>query len=149
MKGQWIGFVAGFLLAAGISTVLIALKVIDVVTLGLSLPLTIAASVGIVAFGGVVAGMLVSGVQLLMNLKAGHMSKPSNLGSEHDYESAVQPEQHTQKDDFLNRRFMHQTRVVHDILSPSRVIDEGQIKLEQEMPDENYEIGTTVIMNVK
>ena len=149
MKNPWIGFVAGFLLAACICTVLVALKVIDVMSLGLSLPLTITASVGIVTLSGVALGLLVSGIQLLMNLNTGHMPKPSNQGTGHAYESAAQAQQHTQQDDVLKESFKRQSRVVHDILSSGRVIDKSQVQFKQETPSENDEIGMTVNMNVK
>lgn len=54
----WKGFLGGFLIAASATTSLIALRVIDVFTFGLSLPLTIAASAGIVTATGIGLGLI-------------------------------------------------------------------------------------------
>nr|HAT8712692.1 hypothetical protein [Legionella jordanis] len=54
----WKGFLGGFLIAAAAVIALMALRVIDVFSFGLSLPLTLAASAGIVITAGVALGVL-------------------------------------------------------------------------------------------
>lgn len=115
----WMGFLAGFIVAVELMTILLALRIIDIATLGLSFPLTIAATVGIVSFSGMVVGFVASAIQYLVSLILINEPQQSQSNAANNMGSTTEKQRHIRAtDEGLTEKFEYQTQIISSILKP-------------------------------
>jgi hypothetical protein len=111
---QWVSFVAGLLVSSAVMLLLMALRIIDLTTLGLSLPVTILASIAMVAMASIVSGILTS---FLSELVSNRQSSTPVISTKNK-DKTVSASIHL-VDDQLVTEFSRQSEIVNSITNPT------------------------------